>query len=431
MNERWIQADKIVSTWDDIRWDADFSAHPLLDPRFLDRSSRLRRFLQLTHERIDADQAAYHREAARMVRPLRDAPGEIPPCDDDVFLVSEFLSEADVYLGSTIDLLPESAVQAVQPLPEISACNDLRELIAIACTGIEQGDRRARFEALRKIHLASLLLSIDHSRHIQDGPLHLTYFQDMLDRALWRYKTQAYPLNIGFHIDADGEAIRYTTKPLPEDQVWHFDSAFLERHDPVRPISLDILYHSCRFKRSVDRVSYEVVDGLHRVIEHVRWQDMKQHRSGSILSKMLRKGINNPDEIGDILGAMFIVHDEDALDDLITMLDRGIGNPFGWRNITDTLGPEPVGAPLNVHSGKGFRVFKGDMDVLVPGRFPGQAPYRFTVEIQIHTLESFLRTVCGAHHANHLAMKLRQFLVGLVPVLFPAGIYGKDWLQPG
>ena len=428
MNEQWIRADRIVASWQDIDWEANFTAHPLLDPEFLDHPSRLRRFLQFTHQRITASEAAYQREAARLVRPLRDAAGEIPPCADDVAIVSEFLSEADVYLQSAIDLLPDTSAQAVQPLPEVTGTNDLRDLMGLACTG---QSRRLGFEALRKIHLANLLLDIDHSRHVQDGPLHLAYFQDLLHRALWRFKSQAYPVNIGFHIDEDGETIRYSTRPQPQDQVWHFDSAFLESPDPVRPVNLDVLYHSCRFKRSVDRVSFEVVDGRHRVLEQVRWQEMKQHRSGSILSKMLRKGINNPDEIGDILGAMFIVHDEDALDDLITLLDRGIGNPFGWRNVTDTLGAAPAGPPLNRHSGKGFRVFKGDMDVLIPGRFPGQAPYRFTVEIQIHTLESFLRTVCGSHHANHLALKLRQFLLGLVPVLFPASIYGKQWLHRG
>ena len=99
-----------------------------------------------------------------------------------------------------------------------------------------------------------------------------------------------------------------------------------------------------------------------------------------------------------------------------------------WRNVTDTLGTGPPGSPLDQHSGKGFRVFKGDVDVLYPGRFPGQRPYRFTVEVQVHTLESFLRTVCGSHHANHLALKLRQFLMGLVPVIFPAPIYGTEWL---
>ncbi len=426
MNEQWIRADRILDSWQTIRWDVDYTAHPLLDPDFLSRPSRLRRFLNLTYDRIREDEAAYHREAARLVRPLRAGATEIPPCADDVLIVAEFLGEADVYLQSTIDLLPERARPAVTPLNAVTATTDLRDLMGLA---LRSDDPRLSFEALRKIHLAGLLLDIDHSRHVQDGPLHLTYFQELLDRGIWCHKTQQYPVEIGFHIGEDGETIRYTNRPRPGDQIWRFDSAFLEAHTPGRSLALDVLYHSCRFKRSVDRVSYEVVDGQHHVIEKVRWQEMKQHRSGSILSKMLRKGINNPDEIGDILGAMFIVANEEALDDLLVLLDACVGNPFGWRNVTDSLGPAPEGSRLNPYSGRGFRVFKGDVDVLFPGRFPGQSPYRFTVEIQIHTLESFLRTVCGAHHANHLALKLRQFLVGLVPVLLPAAVYGTGWLQ--
>jgi len=426
MNEQWIRADRIVNDWSNVNWDVDISAHPLLSPAILEHPSRLLRFLQLTNDRIGENLDAYRREAARLVRPLRGGRGELPPCDDDIHIVAEFLAEADVFLESAIDLLPRPQSARVRPAAAVTACNDLRELLDLA---LSTDDPRLGFESLRKIHLANSLLDIDHSRHIQDGPLHLMYFEELLDRTLWQHQKQSYPVNIGFHMDDDDQTIRYTNRPQPGDQVWHFDSAFLEAREGGRTTSLDVLYHSCRFKRSVERISFEVVDGAHRVIEKVRWQDMRQHRSGSILSKMLRKGLNNPDEIGDILGAMFIVHDEEALDDLIGLLDRGLGNPFGWRNITDTISSAPAGSALNTHSGQGFRVFKGDMDILFPGRFPGQAPYRFTVEIQVHTLESFLRTVCGAHHANHLALKLRQFLLGLVPVLFPARIYGTDWLQ--
>lgn len=425
MNEQWVRADQIVDTWDDVRWEVDYTAHPLLDPDFLQRPSRERRFLQLTRDRVLEDESVYQREAARLVRPMRHTPDELPPCADDVRIVSEFLEEADVYLQSAIDLLPDSCREAVRPAAAVTGTHDMRELLVMA---FDTDDRRTRFEILRKLVLANLLLDIDHSRHIQDGPLHLAYFEELLVRELWCYKKQSYPMNIGFRIGEDGETIHYTNRPRPDDQIWHFPSQFLEAPLGRKQVALDVLYYNCRFKRSLDRVSFEVVDGAHRVIEKVRWQEMKQHRSGSILSKMLRKGMNNPDEISDILGAMFIVPDEEALDDLIGLLDRGLGNPFGWRNVTDTLGAAPSGAALNTHSGRGFRVFKGDMDVLFPGRFPGQAPYRFTVEIQVHTLESFLRTVCGAHQANHLALKLRQFLLGLVPVLFPAGIYGTDWL---
>lgn len=204
---------------------------------------------------------------------------------------------------------------------------------------------------------------------------------------------------------------------------------FIEREaDGVR-VPLDVLYYNCRFKRTVDPVTYEVVDGRHRVLERRRWGELRRENSGPIVSKMIRKGINNADEISDILGAMFIVHDESALDDLLRLLDGVLGSTVGWRNVVDTLAHPAERAHLNVHSGSGYRVFKGDVDLLYPNLEAGGVPYRFRVEVQIYTLEAFLRTVCGAHDASHLALKLRQFLYGLAPRLFPRAIYGDDWLS--
>ena len=80
-----------------------------------------------------------------------------------------------------------------------------------------------------------------------------------------------------------------------------------------------------------------------------------------------------------------------------------------------------------IETDKLTKVFKGDVDILIE-EAGGGAPYRFPVEIQIFTLESYLRTVCGAHEASHLALKLRQFLFGLVPRIFPKAIYGAKWL---
>ncbi len=426
MHNPWVTPDRILPQNGAIDWAVDYTAHPFLDPTMPDRASRLRRFTQLTWERIRDDDAIYRREAARLLRPLRGVPGEIQPCHDDIVIISEYLQEADVYLYSTIDLLPEPSRDAVLPHEDVNRCHDLRELLAMVF-GDDPG--RRRFEAQRKLYLANLLLDIDHSRLVQDGPLHLAYFEELLDNVLWRHKKQEYEIKIGFHIADDGETIRYSARPRRNDQVWTFHSAYLETPNAGAMTSLDILYWNCRFKRSVDRVSFEVVDGQHKVLERVRWSEMRQHRSGSILSKMIRRGINNPGEIADMLGAMFIVHDDDALNDLLALLDAGIGNPFGWRNVTDTFGAEPAGSRLNRHSAAGFKVFKGDVDILIPGRGPGQPPYRFSVEIQIHTLESFLRTVCSAHAASHLALKLRQFVSGLVPYLFPTSVYGEEWLR--
>jgi len=70
------------------------------------------------------------------------------------------------------------------------------------------------------------------------------------------------------------------------------------------------------------------------------------------------------------------------------------------------------------------------VDVLYSPGGEGTAPYRFPVEIQIFTLEGYLRTVCSTHEASHRALKLRQFLFGLVPRIFPRGVYGSEWLVP-
>ncbi len=425
MEGRWVAAESFLPPQGGIVWDVDYTGHPYLDPSWPERNTRLRRFTELTWERVRDDDEAYRREAARLLRPVRGTDSEVPPCQADIAVIAEYLQEADVYLYSAIDLLPASSRDHVLPTEEVNRCHDLRELLAMVFNGT---DRRRRFEAQRKMYLANLLLDIDHSRLIQDGPLHLAYLEELLDETLWRHRRQTYEVQIGYHIADDGETIRYSTRPRQDDQIFTFHSSFLEWRQGRRRSSLDVLYANCRFKRSVEPLSFEVVDGHHRVLERVRWGDMRQHRSGSVLSKMIRRGINNPSEIADLLGAMFIVHDEEALNDLLELLDAGLGNPFGWRNVTDTFAGG-VGADLNRYSGRGYKVFKGDVDILIPGRAPGQPPYRFTVECQVHTLESFLRTICSTHDANHLALKLRQFLGGLVPYLFPAAIYGQDWLR--
>lgn len=425
MTARPMAAEILQKPLPDIVWDVDWSAHPLLDPSLWDRPTRLSRWAEYTWERIRDDDEAYAREAARMVRPLCSGPNEPAPSPADVARVGESLHEADVYLHSAIRLLPRSAWEHVEPLAEIEECNDFRKLLR----AVFGGPGRRRFEAQRKLYLAKLLLDIDGSRPIQDGDRHLACLQDHFEDTLWRHRRQQYEVEIGYHLESDGETIRYSSRPAPGDQVFTFRSSFLEKRHSHHTLTLDVLYSSCRFKRAVMPLSFEVIEGRRHVSEQPRWREMRQHRSGSILSKMIRRGVNDPSEIADLLGAMFIVYDEEALDHLLQLLDSGVGNPFGWRNVTDGFLEDPASKELNPHAGRGYKVFKGDVDILIPSLAPGGLPYRFSAEIQVHTLQSFLRTVCVAHDAHHLALKLRQFLGGLVPYLFPAVVYGDDWLR--
>ncbi|HPF69660.1 MAG TPA: hypothetical protein PLQ13_03230 [Candidatus Krumholzibacteria bacterium] len=420
MYQNWVDASRIRPSGNGDIWAVDHTAHPLLDPGFGTRRSRVLALTRQKYHRILTDDDAYRRELSRLFQPGGE---EELPLARLAERAADYLNEADVYLASTIELLPSAARPHVLPLPAVADCDDVRGLLTMA---FRADDPRLAYEARRKLFLGQALLRIDQSRHVQNGQLHMEHFEHLLNEGLWRHTSQVHDLEVGFRMD-EGGSIAYTARPAEGDQRWHFRSTFVQAREAGRAIALDILYYSCRFKRSVTPVTFEIVDGRRRVIERIRWSEMRQQTSGSILSKMIRNGINNPDTIADMIGAMFIVHDNDALDDLLLMLDAAVGTPFGWRNVTDTLSPEK-GVSLNEFSSGQFKVFKGDVDVLFPDPATGQ-PYRFPVEVQIYTLEAYLRTVCGAHEASHLALKLRQFLYGLVPRIFPREVYGSAWLE--
>lgn len=421
MHRQWVEASHLAQRGDaQDAWAVDYRGHPLLDPGFIQRPNRVGRFFRLMYQRIRHDDAAYAREVARMLEP------EGVQSDHGAEDLVPFLTEADAYIRDLIALLPEASRQHAALQPVVGACNDFRTLLSLL---FSREDPRVRFEAQRKLYLAKLLLDIDQSRQVQDGPEHKKHFEGLLRRGLWEHARDTNKVEIGFGIDDDGDGIRYNLDPRPGQQRWTFNSIFVCREIGGRKVPLDVLYYNCRFKRTVTPISYEIVDGSHRVIERKRWDTMRGNSNGSILSKMIRKGINDPAGISDMLGAIFVVHDEEALNDLLSLLDALVGNPIGWRNVTDTMSDDADSRNLNRHSGRGYRVFKGDLDVLYP--CPNRRPYRYHVEVQIYTLEAFLRTVHGAHDANHLALKLRQFLHGLVPVVFPRAIYGEGWVSLG
>ena len=405
------------------KWAVDFTAHPLLDPNFPLKRSRLLHLTRLSYRRMREDDEAYRLELSRLFHAIDSQA-------DDVRLpqlqtkAREYLNEADIFLEATIESLPENSREHVTPLPEVLNSNDVRDLLQISFDG---GNPRRAYEARRKLFLSQTLLHIDQSRLIQDGPRHRSHFEEILNRGLWQYTTQIHDLTVGYRLGADGNTIEYSSRPRKNDMRWDFRSTFLEKKHDGRTIGLDVFYYNCRFKMAVAPLGFEVVDGTHRVAEKARFDRMRQQSSGSVLSKMIRKGINNPDEIGDLIGAMFIVNENDDLNELLILLDSSLGNTFGWRNVSDTLADTWKGSPLNTFSSKGFKVFKGDVDILFE-EYGGSRPYHFPVEIQIFTLESYLRTVCGKHEASHLALKRRQFMYGVVPKVFPVEIYGNGWL---
>ncbi|MBU1675850.1 hypothetical protein KKA85_08735 [bacterium] len=105
MHQRWVDASSLETrNASGDPWDVDYSAHPLLDPRFVRRSSRIGRFFRQMYIRIRDDDDAYRAEIKRMLNPpLRDGGGSRGPTE-----LIRYLTEAETYVRDLVSQLPAS-----------------------------------------------------------------------------------------------------------------------------------------------------------------------------------------------------------------------------------------------------------------------------------------------------------------------------------
>lgn len=398
----------------------DYSAHPILDPDYLQKEEQGARALYKAFFEIKANQDAYNAHLNRLLRPWN----EPHTLTENQALVHSYLREVDLYLRELMRLIPGSAAVPLTPLETVTNCNDFLALMQIAFLGVE---RRERFEAQRKLYLAKLFFDVDHTIDVQAGPEHVRMLEQCLERELWRHAGRPRNILVSFEPAPDGTRMHYSIGTrTPGRETWQASLRRVRRTVGGRGSVVHVFYHACRFKRQYRLRPLGDAGGDLNRVEQMIWAELQRGRSGSIVSKMIRKGESDPQKIGDLIGAMFIVKDIEEVALLQGMLYDIFGGPFRWREDVDTINRSEERGRLNEYSGIGFEVKKSLVGVLY--RAPGGdlPPYLFNVEFQIYTLEGFLRTVHSTHFASHQLLKQRQFLEGLLPYLFPVAVYGEE-----
>jgi len=277
-----------------------------------------------------------------------------------------------------------------------------------------------RYAAQRKLCLTKLLFDVDHYRSVRDGSRHRESFERLLRRSLWALQHGTYEVRCR----NDGQACASGTDTANTQGAGGY-LRFEIRHLalPGDEPDVDIYHERVRFKR--DPIEGGELLGDASVDEGDAspcWSPSRR-RSGSILSKMIRKGIGDPHLSSDILGAIFVVGDRRQVYALERTLVAALGGPLRWRERVDALSGERDRPRLDQSSAVTFRVFKQIVDVLVEDPSAG-SPYLFPVEIQILPFGTYLRTRSGADFASHTAYKQRQFASTLLPTLFPPEIFG-------
>jgi hypothetical protein len=395
---------------------AAYDAHPLLDPRLPSRHPALARLWVGTYLRMRRDPEVFDRVIRGYVMPAGSR-------SSTAMDLVPYFHDADAYLNDLLRLVPDSLARHLAPLPETRGASTIQDLLKATFEG---RDTRARYEAQRKLYLAKLLFDIDHSRSVRDGPKHRARFEQIIKDAVLSEVTAADEVEVFGILDRgeDGSFhLNMERRPRPGARSFRFHPQRLpaEGRDP----GIDIYHYRSRFKREADpETDRRAEDGGLRIAESPRWPGLGRY-SGSILSKMIRRAIPDPRMVQDLLGAMFIVGDRSQAYALERRLIAAFGGPLRCRDRVDTLAGGRDRARLDPQSGSGFHVLKAIFDILMDDP-SSDAPYLFSVEIQIFPLEAYLSTLYDTHFASHSAYKKRQFLHDLLPVLFPSDIYGGE-----
>ncbi len=398
----------------------DYRAHAILDPDYLQKDEEGARSLYKAFFEMKRGPDSYNQQLNHLIRPWNDP----RPLPENLAMIHSYLREVDLYVRELLRLVPPEPAEALTPLRTITETNDFLELMQVAFLG---SDRRERFEAQRKLYLAKLFFDVDHTTDVQNGPFHAKVLQECLEKELWSNVTRVRPVSISYSIAPDGEKIDYSIGHAAEGQeTWHVNLRRLRRNVGGKPTIVHVFYSSCRFKRQYILRHPGSSASDENAVEEKIWAELQRGRSGSIVSKMVRKGEADPHKIGDLIGAMFIVKDVKEVGDLQSMLYDIFGGPMRWREEVDTIRNRDDRTRLNEFSASGYEVKKSLVGVLCQPPDADRPPYLFNVEFQIYTLEGFLKTVHSKHYASHEQLKLRQFLEGLLPYLFPASVYGAE-----
>jgi hypothetical protein len=396
-----------------------YRAHPLLDPHLPAHNPAATRLWVDAWHRLRDDDAAY----LRILKAYTQTPGGTQPA---AATFSQYFHDADSYLLDLLRLVPESLARHLVPLPETRGLSALRDLLRMTFEG---RDARSRYEAQRKLYLAKMLFDVDHCRSIRDGLRHRARFEEMLRTTIFSGVEDTGEVEIcGLVTNGhDGaQRLEIGVRPTALSRCWRFRVRHLPAQGP--DAAVDVYHYRSRHKREADpAIDGRTDEGLLALSENPRWPGLGR-RSGSILSKMIRRGIADPRQVQDVLGAMFIVGDRRQAYALERRLMYALGGPLRWRDRVDTLSSARDRALLDPQSSSGFLVLKEIVDVLMEDP-SSETPYLFSVEIQIYPLEAYLRTLCDAHFASHTAYKKRQFLNELLPLLFPSALYGGAALR--
>ncbi|NQV00417.1 MAG: hypothetical protein HQ538_06785 [Parcubacteria group bacterium] len=334
-------------------------------------------------------------------------------------------------------LLPDKIVNILNEKEEVRECYDIYQMLKLYKN---TSSKRIKFEILRKLGLIVLIARINRSIHVE-----------YLDHEMKKVIT-SFNKGLGFNNARRGlcylwidhkNKIQYTKD---KDKAKHFYSkeiiARKELALDVHPMQ-NLNYHTFETHSGNQIINFECRN---------KFKKNDQIYYASFIEKMIRKNLEFPDQIHDIIGIKIIVKREDDIEKIIYDLENFLGGSSTRKREKNTYHKFNKRI-LNKYSSDDYYVWKAIYDITLSHSSVEQVkkliamtndnkkaqlelekrlkyflnnPQDFVIEVQLQDLETYLLSITRGSPTDHRLLKMSQIRNSSFYKLFPQEIYESE-----
>lgn len=340
---------------------------------------------------------------------------------EDILKIGNFSQEI-------IDILKED---------QILRNKDLFELIQIYKT---TDSKRLKFEIIRKLGLIDLLTRVTKSNDIDE----LKYTTQMLNLAIKKNLDlkSVKKENIYFWITEDEQIKTEKNKRLAIKKY----QSIKENKERLGLEDKGIQSITCHSKITKNKNNLLVINTRNKLIKQ------GELYYTSFIEKMIRKNLEFPSQIHDLIGIRLVTKNQKDIPKIITEIEGFFGGASSRKKEKDTALHKFGKKKLSKYSSKNYFVWKAIYDVALPNPIIKELedclkkiknpiiqkqikqkinhflekPKNAVVEIQIQDLDSYLLSIAKESTTDHSKLKMNQIRSNSFYKLFPSEIYEQE-----
>lgn len=354
-----------------------------------------------------------------------------------------FFKKYSTHASNTIEeilrnaLLPDKIINILKENKKVKECYDIYQMLELFKN---TSSDRIKFELLRKLGLIVLIARINRS-------IHLEYLDNEMKKVI-----SSFNKGLGFNNARQGlcylwldrkNDIQYTKD---ENKANYFYSKEVLAR---KKLALEIYPI-----QTLDYNTFETHSGNQIINFECRNKFKKGNQIyyASFIEKMIRKNLEFPDQIHDIIGIKIIVKHEDDIKKIIYDLENFLGGSSTRKREKNTYHRFNK-RMLSRYSAESYYVWKAIYDItlshpsveqvkkmikLTNGNKDAQLelekrlqyflnnPQDFVIEVQLQDLKSYLRSIAKGSPTDHRLLKMSQIRNNSFYKLFPQEIYENE-----